>query len=175
MKKKDFTPEFIKSKLLDYNINQHFPHDELDDIGSKVYITGVSDVEIGALNEFGTNFIVEGCAMLEIDTDIDDGEFRSDSYPMEFTYEFDEDGNVVRQLFQNIDTSSFFAGNDDYESHLVERSGHQTAFQHSLMGILSLLAQPPEAAPDKNNLHRLLYVNVCSLFWSSFLSMKANS
>jgi hypothetical protein len=161
MKKRDFTPEFIRSILLDYNINQHFPHDELDEIGSKVYITGISDLEIDSVKDFESNFIVEGHATLEIDTDIEDGEFRSDSYPMAFTYEFDEDGKIVQQLFQNIDTSSFFAGNEDFESYLV--AGHQAAFQTSVMAILSLLAQPPEAPPDRKNLHRMLYVNVVTI------------
>jgi hypothetical protein len=81
---------------------------------------------------------------------------------MTFSYEFDEDGKIVRQLSRHIDTSSFFAGND-YEGYLVERSGHQMAFQTNVTGILSLLAQPPEAPPDKRCLHRLLYVNVVTI------------
>lgn len=163
MKKKDFTPEFVRSKLLDYLINQHFPHDELDEIGSKVYITSLSDVELGSVKESDSNFIIDGSATLETDTDVDDGEFWPGSYPMEFSYEFDEDGRIVREHFRNIDTSSFFAGNDDYESYLAARSGHQAAFQASLMDILSLLAQPPSAPPDQKCLHRLLYVNVVTI------------
>src|ERR1019366_95184 len=58
---------------------------------------------------------------------------------------------------------SFFAGNDDYESYLVESSGHQIAFQTRVMDILSLLAQSPEAAPHQRCLHRLLYVNVVTI------------
>jgi hypothetical protein len=163
MKKNDFTPEFVRDKLIDYNVNQNFPHDELDEIGSKVYIDNICDVEIHSVREADSNFIVDGAATLETETDLGEGDAWSDNYPMEFSYEFDENGAIVRQLIQTIDTSSFFAGNDDYESRLVTPSGHQTAFQTSVMDILSLLAQPIEAPPDKNNLRRLLYINVITI------------
>jgi hypothetical protein len=35
MKKKDFTPESIYDELLDYVVNQNFPDDELNEIGSQ--------------------------------------------------------------------------------------------------------------------------------------------
>ncbi len=38
MKKKDFTPESIYDELLDYVVNQNFPDDELNEIGSHVSI-----------------------------------------------------------------------------------------------------------------------------------------
>jgi hypothetical protein len=163
MKKKEFTPEFVRDKLIDYNVNQNFPHDELDEIGSKVYIDNICDVEIHSVREVDSNFIVDGAATLETETDLGEGDAWSDNYPMDFSYEFDENGAIVRQHIQTIDTSSFFAGNDDYESRWVTRSGHQTAFQTSVMNILSLLAQPIEAPPDKTNLHRLLYINVITI------------
>jgi hypothetical protein len=46
VKKKDFTPEFVQKKVLDYLMNRDFPHDELSEIGSKVYIDDLSDVEL---------------------------------------------------------------------------------------------------------------------------------
>jgi len=164
MKKKDFTADAIYRELLDYTLNQNCPHDELDEIGgSHVSVDGVADIEIVSVTKSGSNFIVEGSATLEVTTDLGEGDRFSDDYPMTFSYEFDEDGKIVEQLNRHIDTSSFFAGNDDYESYVVERSGHQIAFQTSVMGILSLLAQPPEAPPDKKSLNRLLYVNVITI------------
>lgn len=162
MKKRDFTPEFIKDEIYDYIVNQDFP-DELYDVGSRISITDLADIEIRSVNKSESNFIVDGSATLEIETDMGEGDTSSHDYPMTFSYEFDEDGKIVEQRSRHIDTSSFFAGNDDYESYLVERSGHQTAFQTSVMDILSLLAQPPEAPPDKKCLHRLLYVNVVTI------------
>jgi hypothetical protein len=163
MKKKDFTPESIYDELLDYVINQNFPDDELNEIGSHVSITDLADIEISSVKKLDSNFIVDGSATLEVETDMGEGDTASSSYPMTFSYEFDEDGKIVEQHSRHIDTSSFFAGNDDYESYLVERSGHQMAFQTSVMDILSLLAQPISALPDKTCLRRLLYVNVVTI------------
>ncbi len=139
MKKKDFTPESIYDELLDYVVNQNFPDDELNEIGSHVSITDLADIEISSVKKLGSNFIVDGSATLEVETDMGEGDTASSSYPMTFSYEFDEDGKIVEQHSRHIDTSSFFAGNDDYESYLVERSGHQMAFQTGVMDILSLL------------------------------------
>jgi hypothetical protein len=163
-RKKDFTPDAIYKELSDYTLNQNYPEAELDEIGgSHVSCDGITDVEIQSVTKSGSDFIVEGSATLEITTDLGEGDSFPDCYPMTFSYEFDDDGKIVRQLSRHIDTSSFFAGNDDYESYLVESSGHQTAFQTSVMDILSLLAQPPEAPPHQRCLHRVLYVNVVTV------------
>jgi hypothetical protein len=120
MKKKDFTPEFVREKVFDYIMN-HFPHDELDEIGSIVRITGLSDVEIGSIRKSGTNFIIEGNATVETETDLGEGDTWDDGYPMSFTYEFDEDGKIVETRSRHIDTSSFFAGGmyDDTYDDLI--------------------------------------------------------
>ncbi len=163
MTKDDFTSHAIYHELLGYTLQQDYPDDELNEIGgSHVSVDDIADVEIDSVRESGSDFIVEGSATLEITTDLDDGDMFSDGYPMTFSYEFNGDGKIVRRLRRNIDTSSFFAGND-YDSYLVERSGHQMAFQTNVMDILSLLAQPPEAPPHKRCLHRLLYIHVVTI------------
>lgn len=162
MKKKDFTPESIHDELLDYTIEQNFPHDALIEIGSNVRIEGLSDIQVDAVKKSGSNFVVDGRAMVETETDLGEGDSWSESYPMKFSYEFDEDGKIVKQRRRQIDTSSFFAGNDDYETYLIERSGHRAAFEHSILAILSLLGEQV-SAPDKEHLHRLLYVNVITV------------
>jgi hypothetical protein len=163
MKKNDFTPEAIYDELLNHIVNQDFPNDELDEIGSHVSITDLADIEISSVKKAGSNFIVNGNAMLEVETDMGEGDTASDSYPMTFSYEFDADGKIVAQHSRHIDTSAFFAGSDDYESYLVARSGHQVTFEGGVMDILSLLAQPIESLPDTKCLHRLLYVNVVTI------------
>jgi hypothetical protein len=164
MKKKDFTADAVYDELLDYTLNQNYPDGELDEIGgSHVSVDGITDVEIVSVKKSGSNFIVKGSATLEVTTNLGEGDTFCDCYPMTFSYAFDEDGKILGQRSRHIDTSSFFAGNDDYESYVIERSGHQAAFQTSAMDILSLLAQPPEAPPDRKCLHRLLYVNVVTI------------
>ena len=158
MNKRDFTPEFIKDKIYDYIVNQDFP-DELYDVGSRISITDLVDVEIGSITKSELNSIVDGSATVEIETDMGEGDTSSGDYPMTFSYEFDEDGKIEEQRRRRIDTSSFFAGNDDYETYLVEHSGHRTAFESSILSNLSLLGEPV-SAPDKKFLHRLLYINV---------------
>ena len=163
MTKEDFTPHAVYHELLGYTIQQDYPDDELNEIGGPhVSVEDIADIEIESVTESDSGFIVKGNATLEITTDLDDGDMFSDGYPMTFSYEFNDDGKIVRQLSRNIDTSSFFAGND-YEGYLVERLGHQAAFQTNVMGILSLLAQSPAAPPDKKCLHRMLYINVITI------------
>jgi len=150
MTKEDFTPHAVYHELLGYTLQQDYPDDELNEIGGPhVSVEDIADIEIESVTESDSGFIVKGNATLEITTDLDDGDMFSDGYPMTFSYEFNDDGKIVRQLSRNIDTSSFFAGND-YEGYLVERLGHQAAFQTNVMGILSLLAQSPAAPPDKS-------------------------
>jgi hypothetical protein len=159
MNKDDFTPDAIHRELLDYTINYNFPADELSEIGSRVYITGISDIEISSVTEDDSHFVVHGSATLEVDTDLGEGDKWSDGYPMQFSYEFDEDGKIVGQRDRSIDTSSFFEGGDDYEAYLVERSGHVQSFTRNTLDILSLLGDPI-SPPNKKQLHRLLYINV---------------
>ena len=70
MTKDDFTADAIRYELLDYVVNQDFPADELYEIGSHVYITGISDIEISSVTEDDSHFVVEGTATLEVDTDL---------------------------------------------------------------------------------------------------------
>jgi len=94
----------------DYLMNRDFPHDELSEIGSKVYIDWLSNVEINSVKESDSSFIVDGQGTLETSTDMGEGDSMSDDYPIKFTYEFDEDGRITRQIHREIDTSSFFEG-----------------------------------------------------------------
>jgi hypothetical protein len=110
VKKKDFTPEFVEKKVLQYLMNQDFPHDELSEIGAKVYIDGLSDVELNSVKESDSSFIVDGQGSLEVSTDKGEGDVDSDTYPIEFIYEFDEDGRITKRIKREIDTSSFFEG-----------------------------------------------------------------
>jgi hypothetical protein len=162
MKKKDFTPQFVRDAIYDYLVNQDFPN-ELYDVGSKIYITGLADLEISSVRTSGPNFVVDGTGTVELETDMGEGDTASDGYPLRFSYEFGTNGEIVAQRSRYIDTSSFFAGNDDYETFLVEPSGHLASFQNSLMGILSLLAQPPAATADRKCLYRLLHVQVVTI------------
>jgi hypothetical protein len=159
MTKEDFTADAMYDELLDYTVNRHPPDDQLSEIGSKVYITNIADIEISSVTEEDSHFIVDGNATLEVDTDLGEGDSWSDGYPMTFSYECDADGKIVGQRSRFIDTSSFFAGNDDYEGYLVERSGHVQAFQRNILDVISLLGEPI-SPPCKKCLHRLLYVNV---------------
>jgi hypothetical protein len=74
MKAKDFTEEFVTPKLSDYVTNQNFP-DDLYDIGSKVYINDVENVEIKRETRTtdGT-FEVSGKATVETSTDTGEGD-----------------------------------------------------------------------------------------------------
>ena len=159
MTKEDFTADAIHRELLDYTVNRHPPDDELSEIGSRVYITNIADIEISNVTEEDSHFIVDGSATLEVDTDLGEGDMWSDGYPMTFSCEFDAEGNIVSQRSRFIDTSSFFAGNEDYEGYLVERSGHVQAFQRNILDVVSLLGEPI-SPPCKKCLHRLLYINV---------------
>jgi hypothetical protein len=96
MTENDFTPEFVRDALFDY-FNSYFPHDEQDDIGSLVAITGVADVEIDSVKHTEDNFIVDGTATVETETDLGEGDTWNDSYPLTFSYEFDEDGKIERE------------------------------------------------------------------------------
>jgi hypothetical protein len=104
----DFTEMFVQKKLLNYLVNENFPADELSEIGSKVYIQDLSDVEISSVTKDGDNFVVDGTAGLETVTDMGEGDKLEDSYPLTFSIEFDGDGKIVRQHKSLIDTSSFF-------------------------------------------------------------------
>jgi hypothetical protein len=159
MTKEDFTSDAIHDELLDYTVNRHPPDDELSEIGSRVYITNIADIEVTNVTEENSNFIVDGNATLEVDTDLGEGDSWSDSYPMTFSCEFDDEGKIVGQRSRFIDTSSFFAGNDDYEAYLVEQSGHVQAFERNIRDAVSLLGEPI-SPPCKKCLHRLLYINV---------------
>src|SRR5258708_2560500 len=170
MKKNDFTPDAIREELMDYTFNHNSPDDELSEIGGgRVSVDGIVDIQIESVKKSGDNFIVVGNAMLETSTDLGEGDGFSDSYPMTFSFEFDENGKIVAQLSRHIDTSSFFAGNEDIYGDLVGLtcSSHLGVFQESLFDIRRLLNQPADA-PDKF-LHRLLYVHVITAL-ESYLS-----
>jgi Predicted pPIWI-associating nuclease len=109
MKAKDFTPEFVRPKLSNYVINQNFP-EELYEIGNKVYITSVSNVELEPVETIEGNFRVEGTATLETQTDMGEGDSMDGSYPMTFSLDFDSDGIIVRGNKIEVDTDSFFEG-----------------------------------------------------------------
>jgi hypothetical protein len=107
MKKKDFTAEHVGPEVFEYITNQEFPHDALDEIGSKVFITDLADVEIKSVKQSG-NFIVDGSGTVEIEADRGEGDTFEKGFPTKFRYEFDEDGKIVRQHKFSIDTSSYF-------------------------------------------------------------------
>ena len=157
MKKADFTPDAIYDELLDHTVNRHPPDDELSEIGWRVYITNLADIEVISVTKRGSYFIVKGSATLEVDTDLGEGDSWSDSYPMTFTYEFDEDGKIVTQLHRSIDTSSFFAGNDD-EAYFIQRLGHRDLFEQSILKV-NILLKEPVSPESKKSLHGMLYVN----------------
>lgn len=109
MNAKDFTPEFVRPKLSNYVINENFP-EELHDIGSKVYITSVGNVELEHVKKIDGNFRVEGSATLETETDMGEGDSMKGSYPLTFSLDFDSDGKIVRGDRIEVDTTSFFEG-----------------------------------------------------------------
>jgi hypothetical protein len=157
MNNKDFTPESISEELFDYLVNRHFPHDELDEIGSIVYITDLCDIEIDSVEKTGSNFIVNGAATVETETDLGDGDTWDDAYPMKFVFEFDENGTIVKQHHREIDTSSFFKSSAELDSYLIQsvNSENLQVFQGSVGDILTLLEGPIESS--RKCLHRLLY------------------
>ncbi len=112
-KKKDFTPEYVQETVFDYITEVDFPDDELSEIGSRVRIADFSNVELNSVKESGTSFIVDGNGTVETSTDTGEGDSLSGSYPMKFVYEYDEDGKIINQVKRHIDTSRFFAGNED--------------------------------------------------------------
>lgn len=157
MTKDDFTGDAIHDELSDYTINTNPPDDELSEVGSSVYITSVADIEVSSVTEEDLHFIVEGSATLEAYTDMGEGDTWDHSLPMTFTYEFDEDGKIVRQVRRSIDMSSDL--HDDYEADFVQSFGHLDLFRMSLSKVQSLLGEPVSAS-GKEILNGLLYVNV---------------
>src|SRR5580700_2660285 len=114
MKAKDFTPDFVRPKLSNYVINENFP-EELYEIGSKVYITSVDNVELEHATRVGENFLVEGTATLATETDMGEGDSMDGSYPMTFKLHFDGDGKIVYCESIKVDNSSFFVGGTTIE------------------------------------------------------------
>jgi hypothetical protein len=169
-KRKSFKPEDIKDEVEDYIFNQDPPYDELDEIGgSHITMTDISDIEITRQRTSGDNFIIDGTGTLEITTDMGDGDSSDDAYPLTFSYEFDADGKIVKQLRRHVDTSSFFAGSEDIYGDLVGVIGTTTqseVFNESIRDIRSHLHQPNSNVPF---LHKLLYVHVVTAL-ESYLS-----
>jgi hypothetical protein len=107
MKAKDFTEEFVFPKLSDYVTNQNFP-DDLYDIGSKVYIEDVNNVEIKSVTRTTDgNFEVSGKATVETSTDTGEGASFDGSYPLTFTLDFNDEGEIEKGRVK-VDTSSFY-------------------------------------------------------------------
>lgn len=107
MKKKDFTPEFVRKKLFNYVVNENFPS-ELYEIGGKVYITDVTEVVVESVKRQEDNWLVAGTASVETETDMGEGDTMDGSYPMSFGLEFDDDGKIVGAESLEVDNSSFF-------------------------------------------------------------------
>lgn len=167
MKKEDFTPEAIHNELLDYTINQNYPDDEMNEIGAQhVSIEDIVGIELDPVRKSRGNFIVTGTALLDVYTSLGDGDGFSDQYPMTFSYEFDSDGKIVKQLGRKIDTSSFFAGADDLYGDFVGAAGPSQAdvFRDSLQEIQNRLGRTPDAF-----LRKLLFVHVITAL-ESYLS-----
>jgi hypothetical protein len=162
MRKEDFTPETIYDELQEYTFQRNYPDDELNEIGGS-HISGVDidDIEVTSVAESSSGFIVKGSATLDVTTDLGEGDTFSDSYPMTFAYEFDDNGKIVRQLSREIDTSSFFAGSELDEYLVGLTSEHLEVFQGSIMDILSLIGDPIGGA--RPCLHRVLFVNVITV------------
>jgi hypothetical protein len=159
MNKDDFTPDFIRHEVTKH-VFDNYPEDEMDEIGGKhVLIDGVSDIEVDSVTESADGFVVDGTASLEVSTDLGDGDGFSDTYPMAFSFEFDEDGKIVRQLKREIDTSSFFYGSEDEYGDLVGTTGtsQYQVFQDSILDIQNLLHRTDTPAKF---VRRLLYVHV---------------
>jgi len=175
MKKEDFTPDAIYDELVDHTLNHDYPDDEMNEIGgSHVSIEGLSGIEIDSVTESEEGFIIDGTASLEVLTDLGEGDVFSDSYPMSFSYEFDSDGKIIRQLKREIDTSSFFAGSEDDYGDLVGATGSSQfqIFQDSMLDIQNLLHRTDTPGPF---LRRLLYVHVVTALESylfDFLAAK---
>jgi hypothetical protein len=175
MPKKMLQPEDIKEAIELHVFNSNPPDDELDEIGGKhVSMDGIRDIEIESQMESDGGFIVTGSATLDVDTDLGDGDGFSDSYPMTFSYEFDESGRILRQLKRHIDTSSFFAGSEDIYGDLVGTTGSSQfqVFQDSMLDIQNLLHRTDTPGAF---VRRLLYVHVVTALESylfDFLAAK---
>jgi hypothetical protein len=169
-KKKIFNPEDIKDEVEDYVFNQDPPYDELDEIGgSHMTMTDISDIEIIHQRESGDNFIVDGQGTLELTRDMGEGDSSDEAYPITFSFEFDADGKIVKQLRRHVDTSSFFAVSEDIYGDLLGVIGTTTqseVFNESIRDIQNHLHQPDSTAPF---LHKLLYVHVVTAL-ESYLS-----
>jgi hypothetical protein len=138
MKKEDFTPESIYDELFDYTFQHNYPDDEMNEIrGSHVSIEDIALIEIDSVKASGSDFIVDGSATPEVSTVLGEGDVFSDAYPMKFSYLFDSDGKIVKQLRREIDTSSFFAGSEDEYGDLVGATGSSQSqvFQDSMLDI----------------------------------------
>jgi SepF-like predicted cell division protein (DUF552 family) len=168
-------PEDIREAIEGYVFNQHPPDDELDEIGGKyVSMDGIRDIEIESQTESNDGIIVTGSASLDVDTDLGDGDGFSDSYPMTFSYLFDDSGRILRQLKRHIDTSSFFAGAEDVYGDLVGTTGSSQlqVFQDSMLDIQNLLHRTDTPGAF---VRRLLYVHVVTALESylfDFLAAK---
>lgn len=175
MRKEDFTPDTIYKELFAYTLHRNYPNDEMNEIGgSHVSIEGLVEIEIDSVKESGTEFVVDGSASLEITTDLGEGDVYPDTYPMTFSYVFDSNGKIVKQLSREIDTSSFFAGSEDVYGDFVGAIGSTQSqfFQDSLTDIHNLLHRPD--TPGKF-IRQLLYVHVITAletYLSDFLSAK---
>lgn len=175
MTKEDFTADAICDELLEYTLNHNYPDDEMNEIGaSHVSIDDITGIEIDSVEESGDGYIVTGSASLDVDTDLGEGDVFSDSYPMKFSYEFNSDGKIVRQLKRHIDMSTFFADSEDVYGDLVGTTGSSQfqIFQDSMLDIQNLLHRTDTPGPF---LRRLLYVHVVTALESylfDFLAAK---
>jgi hypothetical protein len=175
MPKKMLQSEDIKEAIESHVFNSNPPDDELDEIGGKhVSMDGIRDIEIDSQTESDGGFIVMGSATLDVDTDLGDGNGFSDSYPMKFSYEFDENGRILRQLQRHIDTSSFSAGSEDIYGDLVGTTGSSQfqIFQDGMLDIQNLLHRKDTPGAF---VRRLLYVHVVTALESylfDFLAAK---
>jgi SepF-like predicted cell division protein (DUF552 family) len=175
MPKKMLQPEDIRKAIESHVFNSSPPDDELGEIGGKhVSMDGIRDIEIDSQTESDSGFIVTGSATLDVDTDLGDGDGFSDSYPMTFSYEFDESGRILRQLQRDIDTSSFFVGSEDIYGDLVGTTGSSQfqVFQDSMLDIQNLLHRTDTPGAF---VRRLLYVHVVTALESylfDFLAAK---
>ena len=67
MKPSETTSDFVRPKLQDYITNHSCP-DELYEIGEKVYISEVANVEIESVVETGDDFVVKGVIRASVQT-----------------------------------------------------------------------------------------------------------
>jgi GGDEF domain-containing protein len=166
-KKKIFKPDDIKEEIEDYVFNRDPPYDELDEVGGPhIVMTDISDIEILRQESSGDNVIIDGQGTLELTTDMGDGDSSDDAYPITFSYEFDADGKIVSQLKRHVDTSSFFAGSEDFYGDFVGATGPSQAdvFRASLHEIKHRLLHQPDTF-----LRKLLFVHVITAL-ESYLS-----